>query len=330
MNSNFCEVCQQTFVLKELYEKHTISCNFFYKKHNNDKEKKKKTKSVIKSSLLIGGGSSSCNNENEENEELSPKEMFKMIQLLVLKCDKLEKEIEKIKKQNSKKVQKPVFEFPTYDPNLSLKEWTKTISITPLLLEEVFHNNLSYGIKLFFENEMNKLKKNFPFFSSKEKATSLFVFVEGCNNSSITNSEENVEENVEIIQEKTINKRTSKEKKLFEKIVLKKKKSWILLTNPEFEKIINLISHQFIIQFTLWQEQHHKNVNEDLLVKYMLKIFNNETKEKTEIKKWLIQKLCIEEIHQIENLKKEEQDIIIEIDLTEKKIDLAEEEKMEV
>jgi hypothetical protein len=258
MEYNYCKYCEKNFVFKDIYEQHLLTCNFFYKKH---KEKDRK--------------------QDIDNDYLpSQREMYRLIQYLAIKCDKLEKEMQKIKTKSNITCKNDILHVLNLNaPSICFKDWLKNIQITKLELQEVFNENLTHGIKFYFENQIDKELLNFPLRAFKEKPNTLFMFVgtQECTNST--------------------KKPKKKETALFKEIVSHNKNSWETMTNEDFEKMINLIIHKYIVEFSLWQENNEhlfKNSDKEKIMNYMLKIHNikvNETKQKTEIKKWLVAKL---------------------------------------
>ena len=270
MEPNYCKYCEKSFVFKDIYEQHLLTCNFFHKKQKNQDRQK------------------DLKNENIP----STQDLYKLIQFLALKCDKLEKDVQKMKKLSNTKCKNDLLHLLHLNtPSASFKEWLTSLQITKLELEEVFQFNLTQGIKYLLECQLKKEMLNFPLCAFKQKPNTLFVYVG--NDPPTTPST-----TTPPTSTTTIKPTKKKETQLFKNIVSSNhQKKWMIMPNEQFEMMINKIIHKFIIEFSSWQEKNEHTFKEnekDKYFNYMLKIHNmkvNETQQKNEIKKWLIAKL---------------------------------------
>lgn len=244
MDNNYCSYCNRYYRFKDIYDQHMLTCDYFNKsKKNRDRE-------------------IDC------IEKLpSQQEMYKYIQFLAVKCDRLQKDVEKLKANSSVRCKNAILNtLNSSVTNITLipyQEWINTFTITICHLECVFKENLTAGIKLCILDRIKKEKKeNIPIRSFKQKTNNLYIY-----------SHSGVPlENLENVQY-----------------------SWKIMAIDDYERMISTLFHQFIVEFMNWQDDNSELIEtsekeREKNLRYMIKIHNvktNEEKQKLEIRKWL-------------------------------------------
>ena len=241
MDNNYCGYCDRHFKFKDLYDQHMVTCDFFHKK------KKARDREVDCIEKLP-----------------SQQEMYKLVQHIAVQCNKLQKEVEKLKANSSISCKKAVLETlnsPLSRPPLqTYQEWIKSFSISTYYLERVFKENITEGIKLVLSDRIKKeTKENIPIRSFKQKPTNLYIYSQASPDSELD------------------------------------RPYWRLMSVDDYDRMINLLLHQFIVEFTNWQDDNcevleSSEKEKDKNIMYMMKIHNiktNEEKQKLEIRKWI-------------------------------------------
>ena len=238
-NNNYCSYCNKYFRFYDLYFQHTISCDFF--------RKSKKTK----------------DRELDCNEKVpSSQEMFKYIQFLAVKCDKLQQEVEYLKKNSGLRCKKVISQ--TLDtlpqPAVEFGKWIRSFVISPTQLDKVCKEiSLMEGVKQYLGKRFRQeTVEQIPIRSFKQKPNNLYIY------SGVTN--------------------------------------WRVMTPKDMSQLIDALFQAFIVEFTKWQEERQElfETNEreqDKNIKYMMKIHNihgNQTRQITELRRWLYSQLLFD------------------------------------
>lgn len=148
MSGNYCKYCNRYFRFKDLYEQHTLTCEYFYKKHR-DKDR-----------------------ENDVIEQLpSSQQQFKLIQEMYSKIISLEKEVKKLKQNNIVKKKKMILDFLNSEscakPNLNFQNWVSSLQPTFENLHTTFDYDLIDGITQVFKGTFNTTVLPITCFSQK-------------------------------------------------------------------------------------------------------------------------------------------------------------------
>jgi hypothetical protein len=246
-NNNYCSYCNKHFRFYDLYFQHTISCDFF--------RKSKKTK----------------DREVDCNEKVpSPQEMFKYIQFLAVKCDKLQQEVENLKKTSGLRCKKIITQTleTLPKPVVAFETWIRSFVIPTALLDKVCKEiTLIEGVKQYLGKRIRQeTVEQIPIRSFKQKPNNLYVYssVVGDGSSTIT--------------------------------------GWRVTTPKDMSQLIDGVFQAFIVEFTKWQDERQElfETNEreqDKNIKYMMKIHNihgNQTRQITELRRWLYSQLLFD------------------------------------
>ena len=260
MDNNYCSYCNRHYRFKDIYNQHMLTCDFFNKsKKNRDRE-------------------------IECIEKLpSQQEMYKYIQFLAVKCDRLQKDVDKLKANSSVRCKTAVLNTLNSSViNITLtpyQEWINTFTITICHLECVFKENLTAGIKLCILDRIKKEKKeNIPIRSFKQK-NNLYIY-------SHSGVPLDTGATTPPFPDKTVDSPCKRETPQY---------SWKIMTIDDYERMISTLLHQFIVEFMNWQDDNRELIEtsekeREKNLRYMMKIHNvktNEEKQKLEIRKWL-------------------------------------------
>lgn len=156
------------------------------------------------------------NNEVElVSEELPTQhELFRIIQHLSLRIDKLEKDNTKLKQQNSKKIN--IMEWlnssETQQPNVCFKDWTVNVILPKVIsyMEIAYNKSLFDSMSSLFDEVFNEKKRDdlFPICSFNDKSLVFYVYKE-----------------------------------------VDGKNQWLQMTNPEFDGFIKQITARYYTEF---------------------------------------------------------------------------------
>jgi hypothetical protein len=258
MGEQYCQYCHNHWKYKKEYEKHLACCAYFYHLRRNPKSEMDDYGCALP----------------------TQKEMFRFIQELSLKCERLEKEVGRLKNTvgiRQKKVITDCLNRPGQTPLVEFNEWWRKMTLqmpvepTPaegadmdahwslvnnVFLFRVFKQDLVEGIKhvllKFVEGELSQGK--LPVRCFVQKPGIFYIYCGGL---------------------------------------------WRHMTNADFETMIDYLSQLFVREFLAWQRDNSDCIDEDERrceeqIRYMMRVNRmHPSKEKgmTEIRKWLFTKL---------------------------------------
>jgi len=258
MGEQYCQYCHNHWKYKKEYEKHLACCAYFYHLRRNPRPEMDDYGCPIP----------------------TQKEMFRFIQELSLKCERLEKEVVRLKKNvgiRQKKVIVECLNRPEQTPQTEFNEWWRKLSLqlptesTPeegidmdahwsivnnVFLFRVFKRDLVEGIKSILQRfiEVQLSEGAIPVRCFIQKPGVFYIYCGGI---------------------------------------------WRNMTDADFETMIDYISQLFVREFLAWQRENADSVDEDERrceeqIRYMMRVNRMQpSKEKgmTEIRKWLFSKL---------------------------------------
>lgn len=266
MSEPYCRYCHTDWKHKREYEKHLACCSYFYHLRRNPKP--------------------------EMDDYGCPlptqKELFRFVQELSLKCERLEKEVSRLKNTVGIRQKKIIIEClnqPGHSPEYTFSEWWRRLSlqlpivpsqrdgedmdahwslINNVFLFRVFKQDLVEGMKCVIQRfvEMETATgKSIPVRCFLQKPGIFYVYY-GENEKSRTSI-------------------------------------WKLMTNEDFETMIDYISQLFVREFLQWQKENIDAFDEDERrceeqMTYMMRVNSmRPSKEKgmAEIRRWLFSKL---------------------------------------
>jgi len=154
-----CKFCYNTFNLKTDYDEHVISCEFL------------KTRAKKRNTQL------------DRVDDIIPNQrmMYELVKYLAAKCDKLEKQVDLLRKNNQrdrKKIDLLVYlNEQQQHPQTSYKIWLKNIEITYEDLQYTIEHNIIKGVCNILENVLYEDDK--PLAAFTHKRNQIFIFEEG-------------------------------------------------------------------------------------------------------------------------------------------------------
>jgi len=236
-----CKYCFRNYRKKENHDKHVPCCEFFHRStYNHD-------------------------NEMDSYEKMpSQREMFQLLREALFKCNKLEKEVEKLKNASFVKQRKLISEYlnqPKNVPTMNFIDWTKNIDVEQSHLETVFQDDLIEGMKECIKSVYSKSKINIPIRAFTQKQNTLYFY----NNS---------DETPDIY-------------------------SWKIMSNDDIDKFISILSYKFLQEYMKFQRSEIEQIENDETTQenhiiYMIKINGDkcsDDRRRNEIKRIMYLKL---------------------------------------
>lgn len=153
---HLCNFCNQYFHFKDIYEQHTVTCEYLYRnRRQRDRE--------IDSHEILP----------------SPQEQFKLIQYLTFKVSSMEKEIIKLRGSAATKQRKVISEWinnpQRVKPTVSFQDWGKMTITTFEHLYHVFEYDITEGMKFCFR-EYFKLNTPIPICAFIQKPGTIYIW----------------------------------------------------------------------------------------------------------------------------------------------------------
>jgi hypothetical protein len=214
-----CKYCFRNYRKKENHDKHVPCCEFFHRSTKNH------------------------DNEMDSYEKLpSQREMYQLLREALFKCNKLEKEVEKLKNTSFVKQRKLISEYlnqPKNIPTMNFIEWSKNIEIEHIHLETVFQDDLTEGMKECIKTSYSKSKMLTPIRAFTQKQNTLYFY----NNS---------DEEPDVY-------------------------TWKIMSNDDIDKFISILSYKFLQEYMKFQRSVMEQIENDETTKenhiiYMIKI----------------------------------------------------------
>lgn len=228
-----CKHCNRSYKLKANHDKHVIVCEFYHKPRHEYLQ------------------------ERDSYEKIpSNAEMFNMIQYLALKCENLQKEVDRLKANNrinKKKVISEVLKKQNTESIISYSDFLQQLTITDEHLNSVFQLDLLSGMKkcLYDYIKTNNIEY-IPIKAFAEKNNDIYIYISDNNN------------------------------------ICK----WTLWDNETYDKWFKALSHKFLQRFMEWSEMKKNDIEKDEKIRegiiiYSQKILNNKKNDKIDLKKYI-------------------------------------------
>lgn len=222
MNQYICKTCTKTYKYKYNYDRHTACCKFF-QKSMQDYEQEMDAVDVIP----------------------DMQSMFKLVQELACRVNRIEKENTQLKQKLSKRNKINVLvwlnELPVdKTPNKSFTDWVNDVVLKNvyLQLDNVYTNDLITGIMSTWQLSIDESTENLPLNAFDNRINIFYKYDVGPTGN----------------------------------------RCWMILTNEEMDNQIKKICKQFLIDFkNYWYDKHADKINTDeqwtnLYVKYYQRI----------------------------------------------------------
>jgi len=240
-----CNHCYKTWKVKREYDKHLACCEFFHCL---------RTKSQTEMSDYSGRIPTHV-------------ELCVLVQELINRVEKQDKEIQRLRKAWNTKTKKVVTEWldqPSQMPLQPFEEWWHTITVEPEHLQQVFKYDLIDGIKMCIQHHLQLYgKTKLPIRAFTQKQLMFYVYSQDLE---------------------------------------KKQNVWRIMNNMDLEKMLLYLSQQFLREFLKWQKTNSSFKNnddeentpnetlKDKELNYMIKINGmkmTQDKRASEVRKWL-------------------------------------------
>jgi hypothetical protein len=222
MNQYICKTCTKTYKHKYNYDRHIACCKFFQKSIQEYEDEM-------------------------DSVEIIPdmQSMFKLVQELACKVNRIEKENNQLKQKLSKRNKINVLDWLNKlpidkIPNKSFTDWIKDVVLTNvyLHLDNVYTNDLITGIMSTWHFSIDESNENIPLKAFDNRINIFYKY--------------DIDPNG--------------------------KNCWMILTNEEMDNQLKKICKQFLIDFkNHWYDKHEDKINTDekwtnMYVKYHQRI----------------------------------------------------------
>lgn len=256
MTSHYCIHCNRTFYFKDLYDKHEAPCKYFYKSRRDKRY------------------------EEELIEVLpNPQETYKLIQSLVLKIQRLEEDVLRLKNNSNIQTRKNVANIlSSVRPTHVFSVWIHDFIVNNTHLDKVFNYDLTEGMIMCLKDRIQDEGgcENVPIRCIKEQSNIVYVFTDDGDNSDDGDSDGDSDDSDKIQQEP----------------------SWKKCNSEHIHSMISWLTNEFIKAFCKWEDENetliHSTIQEqDKHTSKMLKIIGkiNKDKQTSELKNWLLKNL---------------------------------------
>jgi hypothetical protein len=242
-----CSTCPKEYKEKFNYDRHVVCCEFLCKSRREQI------------------------NEIETGETIpTPLEMYRLIQELAIRNEKLEKELSKLKHMQKKKIN--ILEWLNSEeqkqnnPTMSFIEWINKDVIIKIqeVLSVVYSDDLLTGINQLFHKALEPTTNYLPIRAFENKPGIFYIFKKG----EMSNGE------------------------------------WQQITNTDFDKILSQISHQFIVEFKKhWYIPNQERVEndehyKDMYINYYQRILGGNERISEEVRFLRIRQTIFHKIRQ--------------------------------
>jgi hypothetical protein len=158
--THVCLSCATEFKYKKQYTEHNLCCVFL-----KDRSKERNT-----------------NMDLVDDRIPNDRMLYELVKNLALKCDRLEKEVEdlrRIARKEKKKIDILEYLKQHQTPKKNYQQWTKEIEVQPKYLEMVFENNIITGITKLVEDYISAFTNDqLPLAAFSHKAGQIYIYKE--------------------------------------------------------------------------------------------------------------------------------------------------------
>jgi hypothetical protein len=260
-----CTHCTREYKLKFNYDRHVLLCNLI---HMDRRERK-------------------ANLDGQENTP-SPQTLFKIVQELAVRCNKLENEVAKLKESGKVRQTKNIVDElkQTSKPNITCSEWFQSIQPNDDHLQLVFSRDFTEGLKSCIQSHLTEFSRSIPS-KGPESYTSVPDSV------SVTTPCFATLRNAPLHPLYPLCAFTQKQNTLYNW----SGKEWSILSNELLQQYILGIARKFLVIFIRWNNINRSEIDQcetrqDQQITYMFKINSAQSANEKcvrEIKKWLCQ-----------------------------------------
>jgi len=212
----------------------------------------------------------------EDDNEVLPtaQEQYKLIQHLLYQNTLLQKKLARVETNILAKKRKIILDClknpGSPKPSLPFFDWVKAINVCFDDLEAVFEHDLISGVLRALSTELSLPVHGLPLRAFHQKPGTFYIW--------------DIDEGAQD-------------------------PSWRILSVNDFDKWMNKMNHRFLQEFTLWKRLNVERMRateegKDRLIEYMRKIMglgeNYEQRRRSDLKKWLFDKIAVNFEHMVE------------------------------
>lgn len=158
--THICLSCSTEFHYKKQYNEHSLCCSFM-----KDRAKERNT-----------------NMELVDDRIPNDRMLYELVKHLAVKCDRLEKEVEdlrRIARKEKKKIDILDYLKQHQTPVKNYQQWMKEIEVQPKYLEIVFENNIIMGVKKLVEDYISGFTNDqIPLAAFTHKSGQMYIYKE--------------------------------------------------------------------------------------------------------------------------------------------------------
>ena len=246
---NYCTYCNRYFRFKDLFDQHVVTCEYFYR------SRRQKDRDIDLQEILPSG-----------------QEQYKLVQHLLNRIVKMEKEIIQLKGSVSTRKRKVVMQWLNSPacpkPTAIFNDWIKTIPISEADLQRVFDGDLAEGMKHCLANYFDENNQAclippvslIPLRAFTQKQGIIYIWTSDQNGN-----------------------------------------KWTAMTPEMFERLTNRLAHRFLQEYLKWQMANSERISsneqdKERNIDYMRKINGSgkahEDRRYSDLRKWLYNKLA--------------------------------------
>lgn len=159
-STHVCLSCSTEFKYKKQYNEHILCCAFL-----KERTKERNT-----------------NMELVDDRIPSDRMLYELVKNLALKCDRLEKEVEdlrRIARKEKKKIDILDYLRQHQAPAKNYQQWMKEIEVQPRYLEIVFENNIIMGVTKLIEDYISGFTNDqLPLAAFSHKSGQIYIYKE--------------------------------------------------------------------------------------------------------------------------------------------------------
>ena len=162
--------------------------------------------------------------EDDYDTTPSVSELYKLLKEFAYKCDKLQKRVDQLENRQNTRQKKQILDYLQEHPaSGSATSLFRTFKITQDHLDTVFETDLTAGIKTCIKSYIQP--HSFPICAFTQKPGPLYIY-------------EAIENDIAVGDPK-----------------------WHIMTTPEMDKLISILSLKFLQAFILWKKDHCPQVD---------------------------------------------------------------------
>ena len=203
-----------------IHNQNHLTMNGFQCKYCFQKWKKKET---MEKHIIMCGFWHKSSQIQEDDYDSTPtvSELYKLLKEFAYKCDKLQQRVDKLENRQNVRQKKQIMDYLSDDtPPIAAIDFIRSFTITQEHLDTVFDIDLTAGMKAAIKSNMNLQSTKLPIRAFIQKANTLYIY-------DTSGSEDRA---------------------------APKLAQWHIMSNPELDRMISILSLKFLQAFMLWKK----------------------------------------------------------------------------